>query len=303
MYMYVANVLCGIATVYRHVTASDLHAWRGRLYELDRFFPCCRQPFMQPALIAAESSLQSGNGTGDGASPSEEEGEERAESAPSRKRSRSESGPPSPKPQPKKRRASRDSNHGRRQSADAEGQSGASHSGSRSNSAPKVFTFDPQRVQDAETMTNRGTATLDDLCRAVEELEKREQQQQRGGPLEEAEGGGAGDDTKKRPGNIVIPQSHSSPAIERERHRFGATPPYTPPPILSPARSMTMLSSVMPLPQPCTPGRILAPWTSRRSSENTRGPSETEEVYAEPRINIGKEFQAVLPAYDGERPP
>ena len=112
--------------------------------------PCLRPPstppsstFMQPALIAAESSLQSGNGLGDGASPSEEEEEERAESAPSRKRSRSESWPPSPKPQPKKRRTSRDSNHGRRQSADANGQSGASHSGSGSNSAPKVFTFDP----------------------------------------------------------------------------------------------------------------------------------------------------------------
>ena len=91
--------------------------------------------------------------------------------------------------------------------------------------------------------------------------------------------------------------------MERERHRFGATPPYTPPPILSPARSMTTFSSVMPLPQPITPGRILAPWTSRRSSGNTRGPSETEEAYAEPRINIGEVFQVVLPACDGERPP
>ena len=36
---------------------------------------------MQPALIATEGSLQSGNGAGEGASPSEDEGKERTKSA------------------------------------------------------------------------------------------------------------------------------------------------------------------------------------------------------------------------------
>lgn len=269
--------------------------------------PPSPQPFMQPGLMAAEGSLQRTNGSGGdgpGGNSVEEEGEEMPNSAPtSKKRSRSDSGATSPRPQPKKRRVSKDAS--RRQSADGDGQGAASLSGSHPSSAPKVFTFDPQRVpqsqsagggvQDAETMTQR-TATLDDLCRAVEELEKREQL--KGGRVEEEES--LSDEGKKRPENIVIPQSHSSPAIERERHRFGATPPYTPPPILSPARSMTMLSMATPIPPPGTPGRILAPWSSRRSSDNARGPSESEESYSEPRINIGKEFQAELPACDGE---
>lgn len=267
---------------------------------------------MQPGLMAAEGSLQRNNssgGDGLGGSSLEEEGEEMADSTAaaatsSKKRSRSDSGATSPRPHGKKRRVSRDA--ARRQSADSDAGQGVA--GSHPSSAPKVFTFDPQRVpqsqsvgggvQDAETMTQR-TATLDDLCRAVEELEKREQLKGAGAG-EEEDGGALSDEGKKRPENIIIPQSHSSPAIERERHRFGATPPYTPPPILSPARSMTMLSMTTPIPQPGTPGRILAPWSSRRSSDNARGPSESEESYSEPRINIGKEFQADLPACDGE---
>lgn len=136
-------------------------------------------------------------------------------------------------------------------------------------------------------------ATLDDLCRAVEELERLEN-----GEKEKQNGD---QDAKRRPGNIVIPQSQSTSALERERHRLGATPPYTPPPILSPARSMTMLAStpgLMSGGQPCTPNRILSPWTSRRSSDG-RHASESEDSYAEPRINVGKEFQAVLPVCKG----
>ena len=227
--------------------------------------------------------------------------DEPEEKASSRKRSHSDSGsgPSSPKSQTKKRRASKDSS---KESSSAGAMEGSSVPGSHSSSAPKVFTFDQKvphsqslgSVQDAGTMTHRN-ATLDDLCRAVEELEKREQQKVR---QEKGDGGEVGEDGKRRPGNIIIPQSHSSPALERERHRFGATPPYTPPPILSPSRSMTMLAT--PISQPCTPGRILAPWSSRRSSENARGPSESED-YNEPRINIGKDFQAELPSCDGER--
>ena len=78
-------------------------------------------------------------------------------------------------------------------------------------------------------------ATLDDLCRAVEALEKMENGGGGGGTRREE------DEDKRRPGNIHIP-AHTSPSLER--HRLGSSPPYTPPPILSPARSMAMLSTV-----------------------------------------------------------
>ena len=192
---------------------------------------------------------------------------------------------------PKKRRTSRDSN-----GSDNEKKMGE----------PSIFTFDTSQMhpsqhmmppppilggatQEAGTMTGATSqgvvvgskgATLDDLCRAVEALEK-------------MENGGAGqedDDDKRRPGNIRIP-THSSPSLDRDRHRLGSTPPYTPPPILSPARSMALLSAV-----PGTPSRILQPWTSRRSTDY-RKPSEAEEGggYLEPKINVGRQFQAVLP--------
>ena len=147
------------------------------------------------------------------------------------------------------------------------------------------------------TAQGRGTmapvtkgATLDDLCRAVEALE----QMQNGG------GGGLNphvkdldDDDKRRPGNIHIP-THTSPSLDRDRHRFGSTPPYTPPPILSPARSMAILTA------PGTPSRILQPWSCRRTSDH-RKPSEAEEgSYPEPKINVGRQFQAVLPTCDGK---
>ena len=179
---------------------------------------------------------------------------------------------------------------------------------------PNVFTFDTRvdnrggppvatgatGMHDAGTMTQHRSATLDDLCRAVEELERMEngqKEKQKDKELEED----SDDSSKRRPGNIRIPQSYSSPILEKERHRFGVTPPYTPPPILSPSRSMTMLGGLGTpnTPQPCTPHRILQSWSSRRSSDNRR-PSESDESYTEPRINIGKEFQAVLPEYRGK---
>ena len=83
-------------------------------------------------------------------------------------------------------------------------------------------------------------ATLDDLCRAVEALEKMEN-----GGGGRGGGGGGGrrdeDEDKRRPGNIQIP-THTSPSLER--HRLGSSPPYTPPPILSPARSMALLATI-----------------------------------------------------------
>lgn len=107
--------------------------------------------------------------------------------------------------------------------------------------------------------------------------------------------------SRKRPGNISIPQTQSpSPAIERERHRLGATPPYTPPPILSPSRSLIHLAhgvGQVNTSAPCTPNRILQHWNSNYA----RKVSETEEGnFSEPRINVGGEFQAKLPRYSGE---
>lgn len=135
-------------------------------------------------------------------------------------------------------------------------------------------------------------ATLDDLCRAVEELEKMENGNRGGGDSSMGRGE-LDEDDKRRPGNIQIPPTHANTSLDRDRHRFGSTPPYTPPPILSPARSMAMLAA------PGTPSRILQPWTCRRSSDH-RKPSEAEESYLEPKINVGRQFQAVLPPYDGK---
>ena len=167
-------------------------------------------------------------------------------------------------------------------------------------------------MHDAGTMTfsnqpasSHRNATLDDLVRAAEELERiengnsKEHVKSQVADISNSDPGSDVDEAgRRRPKNITIPQSHSNPspaAIERERHRFGATPPYTPPPILSPSRSLTMLATAAgggaP---PCTPSRILHPWSSRRSSEGQK-PSESEEGYTEPRINVGREFQAMLP--------
>ena len=160
-------------------------------------------------------------------------------------------------------------------------------------------------MHDAGTMTAQargaagGTggkvgATLDDLCRAVEALEKMENGSGVNPHVKESD-----DDDKRRPGNIHIP-THTSPSLERDRHRFGSTPPYTPPPILSPARSMTMLAMPgTPGGPACgTPSRILQPWSCRRS--DLRKPSEaSEETYLEPKINVGKQFQAILPTFEG----
>ena len=153
-------------------------------------------------------------------------------------------------------------------------------------------------TQDAGTMTGGASgmtvgskgATLDDLCRAVEALEKMENGGGGGDGVSVGRGEEEEEEDKRRPENIRIP-THTSPSLERDRHRLGSTPPYTPPPILSPARSMALLSAV-----PGTPSRILQPWSARRSSDH-RKPSEVEEggSYMEPKINIGRQFQAVLP--------
>ena len=275
----------------------------------------CSQP-LQPfttftSLPAAGSDLGRNGGTAaNGSSSSSERANEQKPKKPkpagvgvAKKRSRSRSISPAPAGRNKKRRTSEDSNPESSDSGKTNLGSKARQSSSNAGvapvpSGPKVFIFDTQKLpsqdhahssgmHDAGTMTQpHRNATLDDLCRAVEELER----------LDKV---GEEQDSKRRPKNIVIPHSHSSPALERERHRFGATPPYTPPPILSPARSLTMLAGTSLMQnQPCTPSRILQPWSSRRSSD-TRHTSESEESYTEPRINVGKEFQATLPAFEG----
>ena len=150
-------------------------------------------------------------------------------------------------------------------------------------------------------MTNRGTATLDDLW--WRNLKSGSSSSSEGDRWRRQRGRG------RRRHQEAAGQHCHSPVALQPRHRAGAAPVWRHP-ALHPSPDPKpgalhdhALSSVMPLPQPCTPGRILPPWTSCRSSENTRRPSETEEAYAEPRINIGEEFQAVLPACDGERPP
>lgn len=151
----------------------------------------------------------------------------------------------------------------------------------------------------SNSLTHSGS-TLDDLCRAAAELERMDtgvvDKKEKGSQQEEEE-----DLCRKRPGNISIPQTQTpSPAIERERHRLGATPPYTPPPILSPSRSLMHLAPGLVgagqanTSAPCTPNRILHHWNYQRKA------SEAEDGYSEPRINIGEEFQAKLPLFIGK---
>lgn len=134
---------------------------------------------------------------------------------------------------------------------------------SRSHPQPKVFTFNNTGVkvkrEASESRhhrfldtTEHRNPTLDDLCRAVEELERKEKE-------------ASSDVHRHRPSNITIPQPGGGTAlIERERRKLSVSPPYTPPPILSPARgSMSLLAS--PQIQPHTPNRILSHWNGRRS--------------------------------------
>lgn len=112
----------------------------------------------------------------------------------------------------------------------------------------------------------RHMATLDDLCRAAEELERIDR-----------------NGIKNKPTPLILPH---------ERRITSFSPPYTPPPILSPARSLMMLSSGGGnMTSLHTPNKI---WPQRKVSDQRQ--LEAEELL-EPKINIGQDFQADLPTY------
>lgn len=69
------------------------------------------------------------------------------------------------------------------------------------------------------------TGTLDDLCRAAEELERIEK---------------SSADLHRTPVHHDKPRP--TPLILPHERRFNHSPPYTPPPILSPARSISLLA-------------------------------------------------------------
>ena len=187
--------------------------------------------------------------------------------------------------------------------------SSSSSSGHDGNKATSTAT-----TSSSAALTHSGS-TLDDLCRAAAELERMDTSvgatsstaasggNGEGGRNEDGEGEGNDHEDvdelgRRRPGNISIPRTRSSPspAIERDRHRLGATPPYTPPPILSPSRSLIHLAlgvGQVNNSSPCTPNRIMQHWSSRKVSETEEG------SFSEPRINIGEEFQAKLPDFTG----
>lgn len=212
---------------------------------------------------------------------------------PSNKRSRSNSRSRSPTPGSGKSNNAK----GRRSSEDKKRASKDSITPLPVPRAPTVFTFD--KVEREGDPPQGRNATLDDLCRAAELLDSMEGRSGSKKDTDKQEEDSEPDENgRRRPKNITIPQTQSTPVIERDRLRLGGTPPYTPPPILSPSRSMTMLAGG-PGTAPGTPCRILSHWSSRRSSDG-HPLSESEESYNEPRINVGREFQADLPSCSGE---
>ena len=115
---------------------------------------------------------------------------------------------------------------------------------------PQVFTFESNSKMSQEAMdrrfVNHSAATLDDLCKAAESMRKMG-----------ASAANQPDYLKRRPENIVIPSQYygsgNPPGGESSHQR---SPPYTPPPLLSPRPSIFTNT-------PLTPRSLY--WPQRRS--------------------------------------
>lgn len=110
---------------------------------------------------------------------------------------------------------------------------------------PQVFTFDnnsklSQESSDRRSFVNHTSATLDDLCKAAESVRKINTSHSPGSSSQK-------DYLKRRPENIVIPSSYYSnvgtPGDGNQR-----SPPYTPPPLLSPRPSIFTNTPLTPRP-------------------------------------------------------
>lgn len=123
---------------------------------------------------------------------------------------------------------------------------------------PQVFTFEnnskmSQDSTERRSFVNHSAATLDDLCKAAESMRKM-------GASHSA--ANQPDYLKRRPENIVIPSQYYTSTSSGSNPMVGAgdghqrSPPYTPPPLLSPRPSIFTNT-------PLTPRSLY--WPQRRS--------------------------------------
>ena len=116
---------------------------------------------------------------------------------------------------------------------------------------PQVFTFENNSKMSQESLErrfiNHSAATLDDLCKAAESMRKMG-----------ASAANQPDYLKRRPDNIVIPSQYYASGSGNPPGGDGhqRSPPYTPPPLLSPRPSIFTNT-------PLTPRSLY--WPQRRS--------------------------------------
>lgn len=123
---------------------------------------------------------------------------------------------------------------------------------------PQVFTFENNSKVSQDSMERRGfinhsAATLEDLCKAAESMRKMSASHS---------AANQSDYLKRRPENIVIPSQYytstSNAMVGGDGHQ--RSPPYTPPPLLSPRPSIFTNT-------PLTPRSLY--WPQRRSKKKT----------------------------------
>ena len=120
---------------------------------------------------------------------------------------------------------------------------------------PQVFTFENNSKMSQDALERRGfinhsAATLDDLCKAAESMRKMSASHSAANQP---------DYLKRRPENIVIPSQYytsTSNAMVGGGDAHQRSPPYTPPPLLSPRPSIFTNT-------PLTPRSLY--WPQRRS--------------------------------------